>query len=305
MENPETQTTEAAAPEAVQEAEALGWEPDREAADPIQEEPVDTTQEHADKSVNPADPVADQGGKENVPLAALMDERTKRQALEQQLKELTGRFDQVVNGLISGKSKPVDEPQVPELPDYNVDPLGHLKASIAQLAEQMQGLSGSFTKQQETQQVKEADNALTTRWMTDIQSLISTKPDLNDALSFLAESRTAELAEFGLNPQEIVVQIGQEARELAQRSYAEMEKTGKRYNPVEKLYQIALKRGYTAKTNGSVPPLSPKGNPAAVRTFDTPSQTAGPTVTGEAIAKMTEKQFEDFMKDKSWKDIHR
>lgn len=236
--------------------------------------------------------------KKAVPLAALQDERTKRQVLEGQLDSLTKKFDRVVEALIASQPQKKEE-ELPTLPDFNVDPLGHLKVALELAEAKIKALTEGNTKTSQAMAQKAEVDQLSTRWLADITRFAATTPDVHEAFKFLSGSRAEELKDVGYSDQEVFQIISADTRELVQRAY----KQGK--DPVDILYKAAKKRGYATKGEANGQKKAETKDPRIVRGFDQrTTKQAGP-ITSDSIAKMTEEEFEAFMKGKNWRDLHR
>lgn len=240
------------------------------------------------------------GAAKQVPLAALQDERTKRQALELKLKTLTERFDQVIDAMAAGK-KPAQEPEQQQIPDWTVDPLGHLRTSLGILAEEVKKISQGSQQRDQREAQHSQETVLSNRWMADIHLASTAKPDFMEAVAFLAKVRTEELSTLGYNQDEITRILSTEAKDLAERSYKEMEDTGQRYNAAEKLYTLAKLRGYGATSETKA---QPKKDPKTVRGVNSSSKSAPPVITAEFIDSMTEEEYGEFMKGRDWRRMH-
>lgn len=236
--------------------------------------------------------------KTSVPLKALQDERAKRQVVENRLDEVSKKFDRVLEALIASQPKPEEKEakEEIEIPDYNVDPLGHLRITNELLRKQLEGLSNVISDRDKQSEVTANQSALNNRWLSDINTYSLNVPDVHEAFKFLANQKAEELKELGYEQQEILGIISEETRELVQRAYK------KGANPVDILYKHAGKRGYKVtqvKGNGAE-----KRDVKSARGFEKPGTTGQP-ITADAITNMTEDQFEDFMKNKDWKQLHR
>lgn len=233
-----------------------------------------------------------------VPIRAVQDERTKRQALEHKLKVLSERFDQVIDAMVSGKKPEQEKEEDIKLPDFTVDPLGHLKVSIGLLAEQLKSIS----EKEQKRSIDEANNnigaALTSRWQTDIQNAAAKDPDFIKAVDFLAKARFAELDALGYSQKEALAIISNEAREIAEKSYKEMDETGTTYNAAERLAKLAKLRGFNSTT------VVRKKDPTTLRNISGGAVKAPASISAEFIDSLSEDEYAEFMKGRDWRKLN-
>lgn len=238
--------------------------------------------------------------KDSVPIAALKDERAKRQVLEDQLTKLNERFDRVVETLIA-RNKPDDDKkeEEPEIPAYETDPLGHFKGTIEKLNKKIEELTTGADKRDKTLEAKNANDQLSTRWLTDVNvASQTTHPDFLKAINYLGSLEAEELKEVGYTEQEIPIIIGNRAKNTIMKAYS----NGK--SPVDVIYSLAKKRGYKS-AEGKEETSRTIRNPKDVRGLNGGSSQSRPgKITAETIAKMSEDDFDKFMKGKTWEDLH-
>lgn len=238
--------------------------------------------------------------KDSVPIAALKDERAKRQVLEDQLTKLNERFDRVVETLIA-RNKPDEEKkeEEPEIPAYETDPLGHFKGTIEKLNKKIEELTTGADKRDKTQEIKNANDQLSTRWLTDVNvASQTTHPDFLKAINYLGSLEAEELKDVGYSEQEIPIIIGNRAKNTIMKAYH----SGK--SPVEVIYSLAKRRGYKSVESKDENNRTLR-NPKEVRGLNGGSSQSRPgKITAETIAKMSEDDFDKFMKGKTWEDIH-
>jgi len=246
------------------------------------------------------DDKGDEEEKSSVPIAALKDERAKRQVLENELNRLNERFDRVVENLVA-RNKPSEEKkeEEPEIPAYETDPLGHFKGTIEKLNKKIEELTSGVDKRDKTLEAKSANDQLSTRWLTDVNvASQTTHPDFLKAINHLGALEAEELREVGYTEQEIPLIIGNRAKNTVMKAYSQ----GK--SPVEVIYSLAKKRGFKSVESKEESNRTPR-NPREVRGLSGGSSQSKPgKITAETIAKMSEDDFDKFMKGKTWEDLH-
>jgi hypothetical protein len=190
----------------------------------------------AAEAPKPAAPPAEKPSR-MVPHAALHEERVRRQAVEQRIKELEQRLAPQV---------PVDQP-----PDENADPL----AAIA-------WLKGQLRQQTEAQQRNAQEQAywqdLSSKVQTRVNAYASDHPEYVDQVKYLREFRFRELHEgLGYPEQMAAQQVQREEMELG-RMAVEQD-----LDPGEMVARLASVRGWRAAA-AAAPAPAPAPVPAPV-----------------------------------------
>lgn len=202
-----------------------------EAASSADASPADASP--ADASAPPAPPPG------FVPHQALHQERALRQHMAQQLATLQAR----TNALLAAR-----QPQAPELPDLEQDPVGYVRA-----------LGENFARTEEERQIEAFNQRVDTAINEDEAAFRAYNPDYDEASSHYVQSRAQELLAF--YPREQAQQIMlQEARQLAQEAW-------RRGVPAAQMvYTMAQARGYragSAQTPSQTTPATPAPAPVA------------------------------------------
>lgn len=224
-----------AAPEPVQQAQPE--------AQPATEAPVE---EELPPEAQP-DPSRAAAGR----LAALQDERARRQAAEARLQQLESenkryqewhtRLDERLRLVQQQQQQAAQRPQVPN-PDE--DPIGHQRY-IAERLDRQQQENQQFLEQQRQQQEQIAH---VTHVNNMTMQFASQTPDYFQAIRYARDMRDKELELFGYaDPQMRDQIIGQEANLVIHGAL----QTGR--NPAAVLYEFAKMRGYA-----SVQPAAPQ-----------------------------------------------
>jgi hypothetical protein len=262
-------------------------------------------------SGGPSGPSADQvkngGEKHLVPVEVLQTERQKRQALEQQLAQVTERFSRaderqkILNELLGDPGGKQAKPQ--ELIDPEKDIFGAFK----QLQERYADLQGKtaevntrFNQQSEEQQLRQAYHSDATRFM-------QTAPDFPGAYNHLMQVRDQELSALGIaNQQERQAIMLREEQQIAKSAL-----TGGR-SAAEVIYNLAKLRGFQAPVTPSADSSAAigaasaasnqsdaakqleavqKGREAALSLSNAGASAAG-ELTAQALADMNDDDFE-------------
>jgi hypothetical protein len=203
--------------------------------------------------------------------AALRQERAEAKERERRTDD---RLRQLQEAMKPKEASPQVQPQ--EIPDPDKDPMGALKALLAQAreAKQTQTLTAQeVERQQQTQRIMGDASRMEYEYLAtlpdyDANSRVS--PTYNEASAYLVNMRRAELNAIGsYNPMQINQMISQEAIGLA----AQAIQGGR--NPAQVVMEIAKARGFAPK--------------AKVQAVETPAETEQEKIT--RIAKGQEAGF--------------
>lgn len=259
---------------------------------------TDAALNEADQPEPEIDPAT--GKQRKVDYGALHAEREKRRAAEareregsQKLATLMGRFD-VLQQLAQQKQAPQDKSEPPiEVPDINVDPVGHFAAKDAIREKEMSELRA--WKQNQDQQAQVRNNVARIQELAQAHEteFSKTTPDYNEAFQYLRANRDMELQAMGYSDPGMRQQIIQnDAIQIAAQALQ-----GQR-NAAEAVYNIAKARGYTAKAPTPAPtpkPAEPHPDTVKLETVAKGQKTAGSLgqVNGSAPAETSVKAILD------------
>jgi hypothetical protein len=207
----------------------------------------------------------------SIPLAAHLEERRKRQEAQDEVSQLRqeraalaerARIYQEQSLAPRAQQAPAQQaPQDPE-PDRNEDPDEHREWQVRELGRQNELLRNGFLQgAQRLQQIqRQIETDRTVQQSRDLQHQFATaNTDYYEAIGFLEDSRSNELAQMGYDQEQIqrivenekgMIVGGCMARD-AQGNFA-----GWTRNPAEAGYAIAIQRGWGA-ANGATAPAAP------------------------------------------------
>lgn len=245
-----------------------------------------------------ADPNTQQGEQapkpeKTVPLAALHQARHELREAKARSDRLEATFQHLLR-LQQGQG------QQQQVPDQNVDPLGHFEARSAQLEAQIQQLTEQ--RQQEAQQTQQqAQERQFTQAVSQVEAqFIAKTPDYNEATQFLQQNLVEGFLNQGYSEQEAVQGMRQQIRGMIHQFF----QLG--LNPAEMGYTIAKARGFAPKAaaaanqqqaNGEKISQLNKGQ-AAARSLSTAGGAGKPAITLEALAEMDPAELE-----KHWGEV--
>lgn len=230
-----------------------------------------------------------------VPLAALHEERQRRKELQENLRQIEER-----NRRMEEAFQRIQERLKPQPPSFDEDPLGALKHQNEELARKTQEYEQRFQQFDQHQQVEVQRQQFITRYQQEAQQFAQQTPDFSDAYKFLIQSRQAELASVGYNPQEISMLVQQEEVMLVGKAFEDG------VNPGERVYAMAKARGYSKPAPAQ--PAQPAQAESKMDTLQKGQQASaslsavagkgGENLTLEVLATLSGDEF-----DKAWEKL--
>lgn len=239
-ERPAQETPAVEAPQPA--AETAVTQPRTEAQPERQEQPRDdkgkfAAPEKAAEQPKPEEP-------KHVPLAALQEERDKRQSLKAEFDQYRGTIEERLKQL-QDRIKPAEQPKSI---DVDAQPLEALKETRQQLQQVQQAQQVAFQRQQFAQHVA-----------AQVQDYKGKTDDYDAAYKYLRDGRVAELSAMGFNPTQIAQQLEQDEFGISAMALQSGE------NPGARLYKIAEARGYKKATPVAQPqPQAQPQQPSAL-----------------------------------------
>ena len=283
---------------------------------PEPETPPEAKAEAAPETPAEAEPEETSGGD---PRKALHEERERRRAIAKERDEaklsfakLQSRLDTLTEIAKTAANPQPQKPAEPEIPDINVDPVGHFRVKSAMLEKQVQDMAAWKTAQE--QQFTQTNNVQRISQIAQVQEGEFKKitPDYDQASQHLINQRDAELVAYGItDPMERKNIIAQDAMTIAANALA----NGK--NPAQVIYDMSKARGYSAT------PKPATASAAPAQTIPTETEevrmaaagqkagaslgqlngAASPPTTLEALAKMSEDEFAEATKGNNWRKL--
>ena len=228
-----------------------------------------------------------------VPLAALHEARAKEREAKQRIEQLertyaegNARLNQLIQTL-----QPQIQPQQPQIPDRDADPVSHFDARIGiqqrQIEQQNQFIQQQIQErahQQQMEHLREYVRAQEVKYVND-------RPDYNDAVNYLKEVDTrALMAVYGVDEGTAAAQVQSHLTALADR----LARDG--VNLPERVYAMAQAKGYAPKQHEVNQKLDvAKRGVAASRSLGSGSSTSN-VLTIEALANMPADEFAQALK---------
>jgi hypothetical protein len=181
-----------------------------------------------------------------VPLPALHEARKEIA----QLKEQLGTVNQLRNELEQFRGQyyqqrqqqPPAGQQMPQIPDFDADPIGHLQAKIELQQNVLSQVLGVETQRQQQTIQQNQEAQLAEHVAVKVDEFKAVTPDYMDAYKFVRDVRIRELQAIGVtDPMQIEKQLQHGASMLA------ITAIQNRKNPGEALYSLAKSYGYQPK----------------------------------------------------------
>jgi hypothetical protein len=215
------------------------------------------------------------------------EEREKRKELQRQVEQMNARWEQMVSRMQAPPTIPEAPSPDEEIPAFEDDPIGHLRAKNAVLEKQ---LGDVLTKQnQQTQAGQQAAQFQNFRTQVDTLETAFSKdhPDYGEAVNYLYSAVGNMAKAMGYPPEQVQQIISQTASDIAVRAMHAQR------NPAEMAYEAAKQMGWTAASaeDGAASMQRPPTSLASVAGKRTNS---GGTPSWDVISKMDDKEFDSF-----------
>lgn len=241
-----------------------------------------------------------------VPLAALQEERTRRQELQDQLKArdtqqqaMEQRFTQLMQ-LVQSQQQPQIQQQPPEVPSFVDDPEGHVNALRAQFEQELAQLRGYQQQNLQQQQAAQQGQELARHVAQAEAEFSKATPDYNDAAAYFVQRKQLEYAALGADPMTIQQAIRNDYQGIA----IAAQQTGK--NAAQLLYNLSKAMGFTGR---QTQPASKQQKPAPTSLSNVNGAPRAPDeqggVTLESVSNMTDAEFDKFFADMARKSRQR
>ena len=290
--------------------ETKGEAPAAVAPEPEPAKDAPAAKEPAKEDAAPAD--GEKGGDLKV---ALKQERERRRAeaaarQEAELKyaKLQSRLD-TLQELATTTVQPQQAKAPDEIPDINVDPVGHFRAKDAIREREIAELRA--WKQNQERQGQELNNVQRISQIAQAQEaeFVKETPDYNDASTHLREMRAAQLRAYGItDPAQIQSIIAQDAITIAANALAQQK------NPAKVIYEMAKASGFTGKAPAPAAAQKVVSQEEAKIDMAAKGQKAGssvgqiggaatPPTTMEALASMSDEEFAEATKGNKWQRL--
>lgn len=252
----------------------------------VQESDVSTEREQ--EAVPEQEVKAEIKEEKTVPLAALLEERNDWKAKYAELEAKLSKGNERVEKLYEALNKP--EAQAPE---YEQDPLGHLRHSKDLAEKEVQEMKKWRENLENSQKAQNEFAAFQQRVNNSEAKFAESNPDYWEAAQFVAKAKRDELEELGIPNEQI--------NSVLQNQLVALTATALRgqKDPAQVIYALAKKSGFAKKQN--IETLQ-KGVSASK---SVPSgRTVDKSLSIESLAGMSDDDFDKIIDDpKAWKGL--
>jgi hypothetical protein len=285
---PEDATTDDVLPndlaDAVEEQERYLAERGIPANNDVQDEAQYQADREAEQAQKP-------GRSQKVPLAALHEERTKRQELEQEAQQLRQQMQQLLAQQQAAQRAQLQAQQDAEIPDPDVDPIGFIKAKEAQFNARLEQLQNGHVQQPQVQQLEAQvmqEAAVLAPMLGEIEGRFTeTTPDYPQAFDHVmaAVDQNMRAQHPGINEQQLGMLRTAALVTLAK----QCQSNG--VSPAAYVYQRAQAMGYqpASRAPRKEPPTSLSNAHGSTRAPDERS-----SVHASDISNMSEAEFDQY-----------
>ena len=257
---------------------------------PVSNDVQDTAQGELDRE---AERSQSQKRGSKVPLAALHEERTRRQQAEQTVAQLQAQYQQLVAQQQAAQQQQLQAQQEAAIPDFDEDPRGHIEAVKQQFQQQLDQLQNGPAQQQQVQIAQQfeaqvmQDAAVLGPAIADAEIRFeAAHPDYRQAFDHVQQSVEGQLR--AMYPQASEAQFGM-LRTAALVAYTKQcQASG--VSPCEHIYQRAQQLGFKAARQA--PPVAPTSLSYAGGAARAPDERSNVSVSD--ISSMTEKEFDAY-----------
>lgn len=290
--------------ELAQELEPIEKE---EAPEEATTEPVEAEKVEAEPEAPEAEKTPEKPPKGFVPQGALHEERERRKELQRNLamaQQERERERQVLEQRFMQIQNAIAQQNAPKPPSFDEDPVAALKHGVDTTQEELRQIrqyqQQEWQRQQEGQARQQYIGQLAGAVSQAEAEFAQEKPDYLEAVKHFKTVRAQQLGALGYSPAQVSQMLDNEALAIADTAL----RNGR--SPAEAAYQMAEAAGWKkkeAKAPENVQKMESlqKGTKAAQSLGSGGAPTGKLTV--DAVASMSEDEFDDFMKSGGWSKL--
>lgn len=255
-------------------------------------------------AVDPQPQPRDENGK-FIPHSVFHAEREEHKKTKAALEEINRKqavLEDRWNTILKLKEQPVEEPAAP--PDPNEDIFAFSKWQADKIKALEEKVTGREKQEEQARTVEQQEREIWSHWSESATAYASEKTDFGDAVKFLSDARTKQLAAFGAIDPNFSTEQGRLNQINAELRHIVMNAKQKGQNPAEVVYQIAAAYGYAPSAPADPGKVALPEKLAAIdaaqnasRTLATPGgRNAAEPMTAETIASMSASEFDAWYK---------
>ena len=206
-------------------------------------------------------------------------ERMERKAMQEQMKVMQQRFEQVMSV--------APKPEVAPAPVYEEDPLGATFDRVEKVSQKLERLEQNDVQRQQQEQFQ----GFVRNVQADEAKFMEKSPDYKDAVNFIQHRRLQELQVMGYSEDKAMQVLASDAYAVTQRAIAVGE------SPAQFAYNMAKQLGYTPKQKANIETLA-----AGQQVARSVSGGAQPVSEGSLptnLAEMSDAEFDAMFKKMS------
>lgn len=175
----------------------------------------------------------------------------------------------------------------PKAPEYEQDPLGHLKHETGDVRAKLAEFEKWQKEQSERAEFETKEREFRDKYVAVAQEYIKTQKDFPAAYTHLRESWASQLSALGFTPEETAQQLLMMERNIAQKAMA----AGA--NPAERMYKAAQALGYKQTVPNATQKMETlKKGAAAAKSLSNAGGEVEPPTTLEALAELEGAEFD-------------
>lgn len=276
-------------------------DPSNQAALPLETPPAETAPAPAAAApeapaAKPEAPPVDK----HVPIQAMLEERSKRQALQKQMAEMAAKTE-----AMERRFQELLKRAEPPPPAFEENPAEHLKSRLDMTEQQLKAWNERAAQEQAAQKQAQDAQALHAFVEQHEQGFRAQAKDYDAAVQHLQQARAQEFITLGYSPSEAQMMVYRDALAIA------WEARARERNPAEVFYALAKQRGYAPAPAAPAPSATQKAALETVAAGIAKTQSLGPSGGGDAdltlakLAEMDDSEFDKATSGENWRKLWR
>jgi hypothetical protein len=183
---------------------------------------------------------------------ALHEEREKRKELQRKVQDVerkNQRMEETFQQLIQKIQYQQAQPPHPQMPSYEEDPVGSIRARQEQIERFLAQQQQQSYEQQQLEQTRQmqytAQQQFLDRYQKSAEAYKQEKPDFKEAYQHLVHSRVGEYQQAGYSVDEARRLLEEDEAAIVAKAYNDG------VNPAERIYNLARARGFQGGVNAN------------------------------------------------------
>lgn len=223
-----------------------------------------------------------------VPLAALLEERNDWKQKYAELESKLSKGNERVEKLYEALNKPKEAP-----PEFEQDPLGHLRHSKEQAEREVQEMKKWRENVESSQRNQNEFAAFQQRVNASEAKFAESNPDYWEAAQFVAKAKRDELEELGIPSEQINAVLQNQLVALTATALKSQK------DPAQVIYSLAKKGGFSKKQD-----IGTLQKGVAASKAVPSGRSVDKSLSIESLAGMSDDEFDRIIDDpKAWKNL--